>query len=490
MKFCKAIGLSILSAAILTGCFSKTYEDGEKALSENDFKSAKEIWVDLANKQSDDNSMYALYQMYLSHPEVVPYEEATGWLQRAADAGRPDAEYEYGIFLAEHGRYELAYSYLDKAAVWKEERAIRYLEIYDQIRYEQVKAEAGDAHAMYEYAIWLLNRNDKKSQEFGNEWARKSAMAGDPDGQALYGTLYFNRNDYNVARTWFDKAMLQGNATADYYLGIMKIRGLGTTRRVAQGIEHLKKAADKGSALAYFELGRMYQNGDENAGISPNLALAVEYIGKAAAQNMIEAQFLLATFYENGIGVEPDYRRAMALYRLAALHDHNEAESKLGQLYVLRGNEQEKKEGVEWLNKAIQDSDNADAKTYLAYAYSKGIGVKQSDEKAFFWYQEAADVDVAVAQFNLAVMIANGRGDERNMIKVAYWVEQAAYNNLKDAIVAYALMYQYGVGVEQDSSKSKFWFSKVKDYATPEVRNSITKLLDLDNKDNIVFRKK
>lgn len=480
MKFCKVIGISLLSVAVLTGCFSKSFEDGEKAFSESDFQSAKEIWIDVANKQSDDNSMYGLYRIYLRHPEVVPYEEAIGWLQRAADAGRPDAEYEYGIFLAEHGRYELAYAYLDKAAIWKEERALRYLEVYDQIRYEQIKAEAGDAHAMYEYAVWLLNRKDEKSIELGYEWARKSAMAGDADGQALYGTLYFNKQDYNVARTWFDKSMLQGNATADYYLGIMKIKGLGTTRRVAQGIEHLRKAAQNGSGMAYFELGRMYQNGDENAGIKPDLKLAVEYIGKAAAQNMIEAQFMLATFYENGIGVPVDYRRAMALYRLAALHDHNEAESKLGKLYVLKGNEAEKKEGVKWLNKAIKDFDSADAKTYLAYAYSKGFGVKQNDEKAFFWYREAADVDVAVAQFNLGVMIANGRGEERNMIKAAYWVEQAAYNNLNDAIIAYALMYQYGVGVDKDKSKAKFWFDKVKGYDTPQIRKSITQLLGLD----------
>ena len=101
MKFCKVIGISLLSAAVLTGCFSKSFEDGEKAFSESDFQSAKEIWIDVANKQSDDNSMYGLYRIYLRHPEVVPYEEAIGWLQRAADAGRPDAEYEYGIFLAE-----------------------------------------------------------------------------------------------------------------------------------------------------------------------------------------------------------------------------------------------------------------------------------------------------------------------------------------------------------------------------------------------------
>ncbi len=483
MKLRTVLGAITLSSFLtLVGCMDVTYEDGEKAAyQEEDYAKAKEIWVSLANNSGNDRAMYSLYELYRKRPDIVSYEEAYAWLQRAADAGRPDAEYEYGLFLIEHGRFELAYNYIDKAAVWKEERAINYLEHYDKIREIRLKSEEGDPEAMYKYAAWLLTQNEEKLKEEGTDWVRKSAMAGNANGQALYGTLFFEKKDYNVARTWFDKAVLQGNDVADYYLGIMKIQGLSGTRRVAQGLDHLKKAADKGNTLACFELGRMYLNGDKNANIQENLPEAVEYIGKAASENMIEAQYLLATLYENGIGVKVDYRRAMELYRLAASHDHIGAESKLGQLYLTKGDSTQTEEGIQWLNKAIVEGDDAEAKTFLAYAYSQGIGVKKNYDKAYYWYREAADVDVAIAQFNLGVMIANGRADGGpDIIKATYWIEQAAYNDFKDAILAYAMLFEKGFGVEKDEKRARFWLDRIKGYDTPAKRQSISNLLNFD----------
>lgn len=478
MKLKSVAALVLLSTVALTGCFDKTFEDAQNAMRDGNFQDAKSILIDLANNKSDDNAMYALYEMNEDHPDVMSLEEALGWLQRAADAGRPDAEYEYGLFLVNHDRFEQAYSYFDKAAVWKEERALHFLDKYHAVRDVQIKAEAGNAEGMFEYAKWLLNSKDEESQKEGLSWARKSALQNNVDGQALYATVLYENKDYPNAMSWFEKSAAGGNRDAEYYLGIMYFQGLGVMRNPSQGVENLRKAADKGSALAQFELGRLYINNDRETTKELTEKEAVDYISQAAGQNMLEAQYLLGTMYENGIGVKQDYQRAMNIYRLAALHDHVGAESKLGELYVMHGNEKQKKEGVKWLNKAIEEHDDAEAKTYLAYAYKHGFGVNQNFNQAYKWYREAADVDVASAQFNLGVMIANGHGDARDLRKAAYWIEQAAYNNLPTAMVALALMYEKGAGMEQDKSKARFWYDKAKNLGETD-KKKVAELLNL-----------
>ena len=98
--------------------------------------------------------------------------------------------------------------------------------------------------------------------------------------------------------------------------------------------------------------------------------------------------------YDQGLGVPKDNVKAITLYKLAAEHDHIKAQSKLGELYIKTGDSPDVREkGIEWLKKAIEEHDSADAKNSLAYAYEKGLGVKQDYSKAYQWYKEAADVD-------------------------------------------------------------------------------------------------
>lgn len=463
MKSISIACLLLATSIVLTGCFSKTYEDAKKAYYAKDISTAKEIWTELAKKQADDNAMYALYSLNHDYPEYMPFEESIGWLQLAADAGRPDAQYEYGVFLAKHDHFLQAYSYLDKSATWKEERAIKMLDEFHEVREAQIEAERGDSEGMYKYAVWLLNSSDDKRVEAGRSWARKSAIAGNANGQTLYGSILYEKKDYTNALNWFSKGARQGNDVADYYLGISKINGLGVVRNSAQGIEHLKRAAAKKNMLACFELGRMYLNGDSTVALDINQKQAIDWMSLAASQNMLEAQYILASLYENGIGVPKDYKKAITLYKLAAKHDHVKSKSKLGELYVLYGNDKEKEQGVRILNEAISKYDSPEAKTFLGYAYSKGYGVNQNFDKAYYWYKAAADVDVAMAQFNLAVMIANGHGEKQDLKKVAFWIEQAAHNGLPSAMMALCIMYEKGIAVKRNTQSAKFRCKKAND---------------------------
>src|ERR1700752_910776 len=62
-----------------------------------------------------------------------------------------------------------------------------------------------------------------------------------------------------------------------------------------------------------------------------------------------------------------------------------------------------------------------------------GEGTEKNLEKAFYWYQKAAENGDIDAQYNLALLYKNGEGTEENLEKAFYWYQKAAENNVKEA---------------------------------------------------------
>ena len=55
------------------------------------------------------------------------------------------------------------------------------------------------------------------------------------------------------------------------------------------------------------------------------------------------------------------------------------------------------------------------------------------DQKAFEFYQKAANLGNSVAQHNLACMYKNGVGIEKDINQAIYWYEQSAKQGDQDA---------------------------------------------------------
>ena len=85
-----------------------------------------------------------------------------------------------------------------------------------------------------------------------------AAVAAGPleDANAAYG-----RGDYAHALRLLRPLADQGNATAQYNLGLLYERGRGVTQDFAEAGRWLRKAADQGFAKAQFALGNMYTLG-------------------------------------------------------------------------------------------------------------------------------------------------------------------------------------------------------------------------------------
>ncbi|CAB4484458.1 unnamed protein product [Rhizophagus irregularis] len=70
----------------------------------------------------------------------------------------------------------------------------------------------------------------------------------------------------------------------------------------------------------------------------------------------------------------------------------------------------------------------------LAICYENGEGTGKDLEKAFHWYQKAAENDNTGAMDNLAICYYHGEGTEKNLEKAFHWYQKAAENGDENAM--------------------------------------------------------
>ena len=75
------------------------------------------------------------------------------------------------------------------------------------------------------------------------------------------GAEAFLNGDYITAAKWLHKAAEQGDADAQYILGLMYYEGKGVPQNFAETAKWFLKAAEQGDAYAQYNLGLMYYNG-------------------------------------------------------------------------------------------------------------------------------------------------------------------------------------------------------------------------------------
>ena len=90
----------------------------------------------------------------------------------------------------------------------------------------------------------------------------------------------------------------------------------------ATALKELRPLAEQGDANAQFNLGVLYYNGE---GVSQDYVQARQWFEKAAAQGYVYAQNSLGVLYYKGQGVLQDYVQAHMWYSLAAANGDKKA---------------------------------------------------------------------------------------------------------------------------------------------------------------------
>src|SRR6266481_3215484 len=173
--------------------------------------------------------------------------------------------------------------------------------------------DAVDAHARGDYAKAL-------------RLIRPLANDGDAPAQFNLGLMYTTgqgvQQDNAAAALWFRKAAEQGYALAQSNLGTLYLYGRGVTQDDTAAVMWFRKAADQGDAIAEFLLGNQYANGK---GVPQDYSEAMIWFQRAAEQGHPVAKLYLGVMYAEGRGVPQDYVRAHMWFSLSAAQGEQRA---------------------------------------------------------------------------------------------------------------------------------------------------------------------
>ncbi len=144
------------------------------------------------------------------------------------------------------------------------------------------------------------------------------------------------KNAFNLVRDgkeafrWYRLSAEQGNATAQFNLGVRYLTGEGVLQDDKEAVKWYRLSAEQGEAMGQYNLGVMYAKGEE---VPQDYKEAVKWYRLSAEQGDADGQFGLGVMYRNGYGVPQDYKEAVRWYRLSAQQGNESAQNNLGMTY-------------------------------------------------------------------------------------------------------------------------------------------------------------
>ena len=193
-----------------------------------------------------------------------------------------------------------------------------------------------------------------------------------PSNMGVLGTLYLHGKsvpqDYEKARSWFEKGAERDDVWSTYELGVIYNAGtFGATKYMEKAKMYYQKAAELGSMLAISFLANGYAYGIY--GYEKNIPKAIE-------------------LYKDAIEKAKDPEKGAYM-------------SLLGSLYQYAKND--KKEAENWYNQAKEhyeirtEKGDVIAMWSLGNVYQQGLGVEPNTEKAKEWYRKSCEAGFETA---------------------------------------------------------------------------------------------
>lgn len=203
-----------------------------------------------------------------------------------------------------------------------------------------------------------------------------------------------------------------GDAHAQYMLGYVYDRGLGTAKDPSASLDFYTRAAEQGHPFAQNNLGFLYKQ-------QQNWDQALNWYTRAAEQGDATAQNNLGYAYQHGEGVSQDMQAAMKWYKLAA------------------------------------EQGDASAINNIASLFAQGLGVEADPAAAARWYRLAADRGHPVAQYNLGLAYLLGKGLVVSHPDALIWLLKAAEKGLPEAQYEAGKLYLEGTGVTLNPTEAQ-----------------------------------
>ncbi|MEZ0262028.1 MAG: tetratricopeptide repeat protein [Alphaproteobacteria bacterium] len=210
---------------------------------------------------------------------------------------------------------------------------------------------------------------------------QKAAEMGNADAVNRLGMVYSKYHDDKKYETaaWYLRILEQGKEDEDVTKANGALTGNGGALDFAVAKKLYQEAADKGNAVAQFNLGVLLELGIDKK--SDHTAAAMLY-AKAADQGLSVAQYNLAELFAQGQGVKRDDAAAAKLYLKASEIGYPPALFRLAEMALIgRGMQADAVKAKAWLKQAAEGG-HAEAKIELDMLEGRTAEAGQSLKKS------------------------------------------------------------------------------------------------------------
>ena len=129
----------------------------------------------------------------------------------------------------------------------------------------------------------------------------------------IEAVIAYERGDHATAAALWRVLAEQGDAVAQYNLGVANAEAIGVTRDDGEAVKWYRRAAEQGNADAQANLGFMYQKG---RGVAQDYGEALKWFRRGVEQGHAIAQYNLGHMYDKGRGVSRDFGEAASGFGL------------------------------------------------------------------------------------------------------------------------------------------------------------------------------
>ena len=213
-------------------------------------------------------------------------------------------------------------------------------DIATAIKWCKKAALNGHMEAQYALGSIYMFGDDSTEDDYkkAEQWLVKAAEQGYAPAAANLGMLYIHglagTQDTLLAKKWLQNAVEEGYAPAELYLGNIYARGSeGIEQDFLKAADLYERAAIQGDATAQHNLSVMFLYG---YGVEKDIGATFFWTRKAAENEHLEAQYNLGMMYYFGSGTEINDEQAIKWLTTAAMAGDIDAQLQLGYMYFYR----------------------------------------------------------------------------------------------------------------------------------------------------------
>lgn len=335
------------------------------------------------------------------------------WIKKAAEEGRANWQCNLGV------------CYFYGSGVEKD--------LVEANKWYEKAGKQGDAKAQFNLGLGYYKR-EGVPQDYSKAmyWFGKASEQGDADAQLhIAWCLEDIQAPHGDVVAACKRAAEMGNADAQCHLGFWYFEGKhGLEKNIAESNRWFLVAAKQGNAIAQFQIGLRYEIG---SGVKKSAKEAARWYMKAASKNNVDALYRLGCCYYYGDGVRVDNHAAWRCFKKASELGDSWASYMLGRCYFCgHGVEEDEAEAVKCYQKAVLEK-VVPAIYELGRCYFDGSGIGEDKEKAMELFKEAAEMDYPKALYDIGDCFYNGIVVEKNEDEALNYFQKAAKSGYRKA---------------------------------------------------------